>query len=133
MLTGLLEKESIFSIGLNVTVTGLVIVFMGLILLVIVISVFSKIFHRKTKKIKKFASDAARRKTENVEVSPALPEETNPAEDDIRNEEIIAVIAAAASVYDGSGKKPVIKSVKRSETGRSVWATAGLIDNTRAF
>lgn len=51
-------------------------------------------------------------------------------------EEIVAVIAAAvASLYEGSGTTAVIRCITPSQTARarSVWAAAGVAQNTRAF
>lgn len=48
--------------------------------------------------------------------------------------ELIAVFAAVAAYYDGSGVDYNIKSVRPAGVkNRSVWAAAGLMDNVRPF
>ena len=49
------------------------------------------------------------------------------------NDEVVAVISAAVAAMYGSSGKARIKSIKKSDTGRSAWANAGLLDNTRPF
>jgi len=60
---------------------------------------------------------------------------TPPAQSVQDDNEIIAVIAAAvASMYDGTGKSAIIRSVRPSiRPNRSVWSAAGIYENTRAF
>ena len=67
-----------------------------------------------------------------AEVSePVSPKQNPPVEEGIP-EEVVAVIAAAvASVYGKSGRAK-IKSIKKAG-GRSAWANAGVLDNTRPF
>ena len=52
------------------------------------------------------------------------------------DDEIIAVIAAAVNaMYEGTGKKPVIRAIRQSKqnNARSAWGFAGVFENTRAF
>jgi N utilization substance protein A len=57
-----------------------------------------------------------------------------PVVEDGIEEEIVAVIAAAVAAMSAqSGKKLVVRSVKRSVSQRDPWAAAGLADNTRPF
>ena len=121
----LLEKDSTFEIGANVTLSGIAIVFIALILLVLVISAFSLFF--KERKVAK--SKAPVQVAKPAQKSVAV---INTAEDE---NEIIAVIAAAVdAMYSGSGKKAVIRSIRPVTVGgRPVWATAGIMENTKAF
>ena len=48
-------------------------------------------------------------------------------------EEVVAVISAAVADIYGSSAKTRIKSIKKSNGGRSAWANAGVLDNTRPF
>lgn len=124
-----------WSLALNVTITGLVLVFGMLLLLVFVLLVFGW--------ISVAAQKASQRKLEKkrneilADVEDVIEEEYSAQEvstvaDDSGN--IIAAISAAvAYLYAGSGKKPVIKSVKKSSARRSAWANAGIADNTRTF
>ena len=121
----LLAKDNTFDIGANVTLSGIAIVFIALILLVLVISVFSLFF--KQKKIAKIEAPKQVAKPAKKPVAVI-----NTAEDE---DEIIAVIAAAVdAIYSGSGKKAVIRSIRPATVGsRPAWATAGLMENTKAF
>ena len=121
----LLAKDNTFDIGANVTLSGIVIVFIALILLVLVISVFSLFFTQK--KVAK--CEAPKQVAKPVKKPVAV---ANTAEDE---DEIIAVIAAAVeAMYSGSGKKAVIRSIRPATAGgRPAWATAGLMENTKAF
>lgn len=122
-----LIDNSVWELGANVTLTGLVIVFLALILLVVILSIFSGVFGRVGKK------KAAPRP---VETPPAVynAPAPAPAASDGVGDEIVAVIAAAVEyAYSGTGKKPVIKSVMPSKKDRSAWGAAGVADNTRAF
>lgn len=122
-----LADENVWALGANVTLSGLVIVFLGLILLVLVLSLFSLFFSRNkaAKPIPAAQPVPAVQPAASV-VVPAQQEE---------DEALIAVIAAAVdAMYSGSGKRAVIRSVRPAAgTGRPVWASAGILENTRAF
>ena len=121
---------NVFSLGMNVTFTGLFIVFVMLIFLVIILSVFGSVSQLGSKKEDK----APIASVPKAEKKAAYSTKININKQDQINPEIIAVISAAvASMYMGSNKKPVIKAVKRSGAERSAWATAGIYNNTRAF
>ncbi len=61
----------------------------------------------------------------------ATPSGNMSADDD----EIIAVISAAVyTMYDGTGKRPVIRSIRPSaQCGKSAWAMAGVYNNIKSF
>lgn len=107
------------NLGVNVTVAGLTIVFGMLILLVIIISLFGKIMSSNSSKSKNDTADKP--------LKTVAPQ----SEDD----EIIAVISAAvAMLYEGSGKTPIVRNIKPvARAARPIWATVGIIDNTRTF
>lgn len=119
--------------AVNVTICGLVIVFVTLILLVILISLFGKLMDAINKK-SQAAKAAAIPAASAAPVASAAPAVTAaPASDD---DELIAVISAAVAVmYDGTGKQYAVKSVRpaRRPGERPAWASAGLRDNTRTF
>ena len=122
----------------SVVITGMSVVFIGLVLLVLFVSIYGGLFNKANQKKKekqeaeKQAAEAEKaKKTENKPVQPAV---NAPAATDGIEEEIVAVIAAAvAAIGEKSGKKLVVKSIKRSVSQRDPWATAGLVDNTRPF
>ena len=117
----------------SVVITGIVVVFIGLILLILFVSAYGKIFEaiekRKAKKAKEKLENALA-ETTTVTPAPVAP----PVVEDGIEEEIVAVIAAAVAAMGAkSGKKMVLKSVKTAKPSRPVWANAGIIENTRPF
>lgn len=124
-----------WSLAINVTVTGLVLVFGMLLLLVFVLLIFGWISvaaqnAAQKKQDKKRAEALAAieevfEEKESIEEIPTVADESGNI--------IAAISAAVAYLYAGSGKKPVIKSVKKSSARRSAWANAGIADNTRTF
>lgn len=112
-----------------VVISGLVIVFLGLILLIIAVNVMGAVFKgiksmRKKQKPADPVQDSPR-----VIPLPSEPLVIPQSEDD----EIIAVIAAAiAAIGESTGKRLSIKSIRQKNT-RSSWAGAALHENTRPF
>lgn len=110
--------------GGKVTLSGFLIVFSMLILLVFLIYIFGlimqKAFGVKPKKTIK--------KVEVVKVP------VTPVSSDDSDEIIAAISAAVMMMYEGTGKTPIIRSIKPSNNGcRSVWKAAGVANNTRSF
>ncbi len=128
-----------WSLALNVTITGLVLVFSMLLLLVFVLLIFGwisvgvqKAAEKRLQKKREEALNAALEEASEVLESTVEELPVATSNDDSGN--IIAAISAAvAYIYSGSGKKPIIKSVKKSSARRSAWANAGIADNTRTF
>lgn len=122
----------------KVILTGFVVVFGMLFLLIGIIKVYSLL----VTSAQRAADNRARRKERVME--PVSSENgvhivTKPAyvtppdiERDIP-EEVVAVIAAAIAAYDNTDKPVRIKSIKKANRGRSAWANAGVLDNTRPF
>ena len=116
-----------------VVLTGLVVVFVALILLIIVVWAFSKIFDKTPKKApapKKAAPAPAAPKAA-PQVTVAAPA---PAGEDM--DEIAAAITAALAVIlseEGAGKSYVVQSIKRVRSGGSAWRSAGLAETVRPF
>ncbi|MGN1132425.1 MAG: OadG family transporter subunit [Ruminococcus sp.] len=120
-----------FSISITTLLTGFVVVFAVLILLILIISIYGKICYtvQNSSKEKK----AKKEKAEKQE-APA-PVKTAPAPSSVSgiSDEIVAVIAAAVDSTYGVGNAK-IKSIKKSPSvGRPVWGQAGVLDNTRPF
>ena len=108
-----------------------------LFLLIIIIKVYGTVIAGAQK-----AADRRRKKKDRI-MEPVSAESgvhiikrpayvTPPTVDDDIPEEIIAVIAAAVSAC-GESPKVKIKSIKKAGSGRSAWANAGVLDNTRPF
>lgn len=125
----LAAQKSLGDTILVTTITGMLIVFAALILLIFIIWVFGKFFSGVSKKDKKAE------KTAPVKSAPAAAPVVLPAATQ-SNDDIIAVIAAAVAVYgESEGKKYAVRSVRRSANtgGRSAWAAAGIAENVRSF
>lgn len=119
----------------SVVITGIVVVFIGLVLLILLVSIYGKIFDvinsraaRKAEEAKK-AAEAAKAATKPEPVKVAAPV----VEDGIEEETVAVIMAAISAMSSAEGKKLVLKSVKTAKPQRPAWSTAGIIDNTRPF
>lgn len=133
----------------STVVTGLVIVFLILAILVFFLWGFGKIFKainsagekRERKKLIKRDDSAKSFKLDNGKPAPAAPAaeitpETSAEEEyeDEDDDEIIAVIAAAIAAYGAAdGKQYRITRVQRPKSARSGWSAAGIAENMRGF
>lgn len=117
----------------STVVTGVVIVFLILAILIFFLWAMGKIFQAiessKAKKAEQKTAVAA--PTPTVQPVPAEVYEEDEEDDD----EIIAVISAAIAAYgEAEGKQYRISSVKKREKSqRSGWSAAGIADNMRGF
>lgn len=132
------EGASIFEVGAITTITGIVLVFAMLLFLVFVLWLFGVVAKAATKSAEKKAmkakADLSKQISEEAPKTDVNEVVSSSSADDGISGEVVAAIAAAISVmYSGTGKKPVIKSVKKSGSRRSAWASAGIADNTRSF
>ena len=132
------EGASIFEVGAITTITGVVLVFAMLLFLVFVLWLFGVVAKAATKSAEKKAmkakADLSKQISEEAPKTGVNEVVSSFSADDGVSGEVVAAIAAAISVmYSGTGKKPVIKSVKKSGSRRSAWASAGIADNTRRF
>lgn len=125
-----MEMQYVFA----VVVTGLVVVFLGLVLLIAFISLIGAFFKRADKNKK--AAKTENGKSAAVSAPKTAPVAVNPiqaADDD----EVIAVISAAvAMMSEADGTAYRIKSVKAASNGvpaRNAWASAGLRESTNPF
>lgn len=121
----------------KVILTGFVVVFAVLFLLIGIIMFFGFAIDkvqtasesRKNKKLKESVTDenpAAPAKAEQSIAQPAVADDGVP-------QEVVAVISAAVSTMYSPSQKVRVKSIKKSNSGRSAWANAGVFDNTRPF
>lgn len=125
-------------LGFIILLTGIVIVFSVLILLICIIKLYSALvvsiqetFKKKFAKKKK--KTVSREELETVtEAVPELLAADNTVDDGEIPLEIIAAIAAAIDVVFGTGAVK-IKSVKKTSKRRSAWRSAGIAENTRSF
>lgn len=116
----------------KVVLTGFVVVFVVLILLIFIIKIYGGIVTKAQQTGKKKKKVVDEQKTVPV---PAKSVAAVPAQvtQDGLSEEVVAVISAAVATMYGSPEKAKIKSIKKSSGGRSAWANAGVLDNTRPF
>lgn len=122
-----------------VVITGLAVVFIGLILLIALVWLYGKTFQAINDKAAKKAAAAAAAKSEaKAEKAPA-PAPAPVIEDGIE-EEVAAVIAAAIAAYGAqTGKKLAVRSIRSADGGsgsrrvRNAWGAAALSEATRPF
>ena len=120
-----------------VVITGLVVVFLALVLLIFFVQVFGKIFSgiaNKEKKTSKPDVIPVPQVTVPENVTRSVPEPVAAEDDD----EVIAVISAAVAMMAArDGKKYAVRSINRTENRRrsagSVWGAAGQRENTLPF
>ncbi len=102
--------------SLMVTVLGMGITFMVLIILYLVIKLIGSILYSRSSKKAK----------ETVIKEEVLEVEEEYIESD--DSEIVAIITAAITAYEGVGKKLKIKSVRRLDPSLSSWSRLGVED-----
>lgn len=103
-------------------ITGMVVVFLILGLLIGLLYIIS------------FFCNLGNKKKKDAKPAPA-PAPVELIEEDENDDEVIAVISAAIAAYTaGDGKTYAIKRIKRAEKQpRSSWGNAGVNENTRSF
>ncbi len=125
-----LAKQMTISYIIAVVITGLVVVFSGLIILILFVWAFGKVFTKNK-------VQPQPQKTTVIPVIPnpqPTPNILNKNQED--DDEIIAVIAAAVAAMGASdGKTYKLKSVRAVKTNpsRSAWAFAGIQNDTNPF
>lgn len=129
----ILASEMTSSYVAAVVVTGLVVVFSCLIILVLFLYLMGAVFNKSKKSntdggLGSGTKNVSAAKVELTKMSVAAIEPVG------INEEIVAAISAAiAMIGASSGKKLLVKSISKSGAKRNPWAQAGKIDNTRPF
>ncbi len=115
-----------------VVITGLVVVFLGLVLLIAFITAIGAIFKKIDEK--KAAAKAAEAAEKPAEAPKAAVQPAASSSDD---DEVIAVISAAVAMMAAAdGTTYRVKSVKaaaQNGSSRSAWAMAGLRETTNPF
>lgn len=122
-----------------VVITGLAVVFIGLILLIALVWLYGKIFQVVNDKAAKKAAAAAAAKPEAKAEKAHAPAPAPVIEDGIE-EEVAAVIAAAIAAYGAqTGKKLAVRSIRSADGGsgsrrvRNAWGAAALSEATHPF
>lgn len=137
---GVNEMGDNLKLGFIILLTGIVIVFAVLILLICIIFVYgdivSSIQNSIEKKKKEKEKEQAEKENEPVvQIAAEEPKEKAEASEVDEEEiplDVVAAIAAAVDYIFGQGSVK-IKSVKRSSKRRSAWKSAGVAENTRSF
>lgn len=122
------------SVGI-ITVTGILVVFFILAILIFLFWLMGTVFQNidKSKKAKAEAAKAAAAKAAPAPAPVAVEEVAE--EDEDNDDEIMAVISAAIAAYaEEEGTSYTIRDVKRRDKrARSAWSLAGIGENTRPF
>lgn len=116
----------------SVVLSGLAIVFLGLILLIFFVWLLDKVFKAVNGERKKKEAPAAKEAPKPAPVQQSKPV---PAVEDGIGDEVVAVIAAAVAAMGAeSGRNFRLNSIKRSSgSRRGAWGNAGAAENTRVF
>ncbi len=117
-----------------VVITGLSVVFLGLIILILFVWLMGKTFTAIENRDKSKAPAEIKAEKPQPIVAPVKQSSVKPASKS--EDEIIAVIAAAvAAMGEADGKKYKLKSVKavRNKASRPAWSVAGLQSDTAPF
>ena len=122
-----IAQESAQNQSLIILITGFVVVFLVLLLLIGIIKIYSGIVYSVQKK----AASKAKAK-ESLQPDTA-PSQTVAVVDEPQNEAVqlqtIAVITAAVEAFYGSSKKVIITGIRPASSARNEWATAGLMES----
>ena len=110
-----------------VTLSGIVIVFLLLGILICTVWLMSSAINKAQEK----TSPAAETKTASAQAVKASPQPTVQA--GISGETVAVISAAVAAMQGGSGGGYNIASIKRARQPRPVWGFAGMQQNTRPF
>ena len=94
--------------GGMVTIIGLLVVFFGLALLIVILMGMAEIFKASDKR-----GQNRRQAAQPVAPAPAPVPEVAEEEEVVDDTELIAVIAAAIAAYEPDGKKLVVRRVRR--------------------
>lgn len=125
-----------------VVLTGLSVVFAGLIILIVLVLVYGKIFEginkkKDAKQQEKLKAEAAKKQEAEKKTVKPSPKQAAPVIESGIEEETVAVIMAAISAYaSASGKKLRVAGIKHSDTKSlrgNVWSQAARNELTRPF
>lgn len=113
----------------TVVLTGLIVVFLGLVILIVCVKIMDLIFttieKRKSAKSEKSVDEAVQ-PVAAVEAASSAPEIEGGISD-----EIVAVIAAAVASMSGGY---TLKSIRKSKSSRrTAWGAQGISESTRIF
>ena len=129
-----LQTDDKVTLSLTILLTGLVVVFLVLIVLTEIIKLYGTLVYNATNKntkpkpVEKAQEPAPAPVSAPVPAAPAAPA----VEDGIPGE-IVGAMAAGVYCTEGASVS-AIKSIRRSRSAsRSAWGMAGVMENTRPF
>ncbi len=132
-LFSLLAMQIKLSKVFAVVITGLIVVFIGLIILILFVNLFGSIMQKTNKQEKK-------KEEIELKTAPEISADTETVSSDSSDDEdetVAAIAAAVAYLSLKDGKNYKIKSIKKASgknlSGGSVWGSAGQRENTRPF
>lgn len=117
----------------SVIFTGIVIVFLVLVVLIAIMEIMGRVLGEKPKSPSGGSPEKpAPQAASPAPVSPAVKKME--VEDGIGDEIVAVICAAIAALTGGAGKPAAIRRAKREKAaGRSSWSLAGLRENTQPF
>ncbi len=120
-----------WNLALSVILSGIVIVFIALVILIIAVLLVGKIMTSVQGKETPNKTQKNEKKEVTTKAVPNPPQLMK-VEQGIPGEVVAAISAAVASMMGGSSNYS-IKSVKRAREARPVWSLAGMMENTKPF
>ncbi|MBE6738197.1 MAG: OadG family protein [Ruminococcus sp.] len=123
-------EESSGNESVIILVTGFVVVFMVLLLLIGIIKIYSGIVYSAQKKAENKKNKSNVTNAEPAVPMPSVAEETADEGLDLQT---VAVITAAVEAFYSKGKKVRITGIRPANNNRNEWASAGLAQNIPAM
>ena len=118
----------------GLVLTGMVVVFIALIILIFLIWAFGKIMSSRN------GSSGNKQQSAAAPVPPApkaasVPSVAAAVSDGLSDEVVAAIMGAVSAILaeEGDGKSYVVRSIKRGRRNRGAWGKAGVEENTRPF
>ncbi|WP_262397220.1 OadG family protein [Zongyangia hominis] len=121
-----------WNLALSVILSGIVIVFLALVILIAAVLIVGKIMTSIQGGDKKPKAPKTEKKAEEAKPAASAPQAAMKVERGIPGEVVAAISAAVASIM-GSSSNFTIRSVKRAREARPVWSLAGMMKNTKPF
>lgn len=115
---------------IGITITGLVVVFIALILLIFIIWLMGKISVIKSSKQKEETPSV--QKTYDSPSHPASPPGELIAQQSVDSQTVAVIAAALSAVWDGD-QPFAIQSIQHVPAPLPIWRQAGIMENTRPF
>ena len=120
-----------------VVISGLAVVFAALILLILFVWIYGKIFDSIKSKKKKSRDNEVKEKISTIKTELPQSDEVSLQEDSEEDEVVAAISAVIAQIADEEGTNLRVKSIRPAlqsrNSGQNAWALEGLRQNTAPF